>query len=321
MEIVEVQEIGQLIPPGEAVSPEPTAEIPEVAAPEPDEDQEIADLQEELASASTSEDRAARQAKLNSKFAEMRRGRKEAERLADERQRLLDAAQAERDRLWQLALAKADAAAIAPDKGKEAPVEVAPVATPKPVWEDFDGSYEEFNEVLMDWKIEQREAKAAQEAKKADTERHKTTAAQEEADAVIAHGKWLTTCKAKYPDFDDVVGKPVEQGGPAISPEMVKLIKESEFSAELAYYLGKNPQESKRIYNLTSVQQAREFGKLEGKLTTKPPVKPTGAPPPIAPVGGGPGAGIDKPLEEVSTDEFVARRNREEFGPDWKRRA
>ena len=315
MDINEVQEIDQLIPPGEAVSPEQAAETPELAAPEPDEDQEIARLREEVDSASTPDERTKAQAKMDSAWAKMRRETKAAKDLADERQRLLDAGQAERDRLWQLALTKADAA-VAPPK-KEAEV-VVPELPPEPQVDDFD-DYETYMKAWSRWdrKVEKMQEAAAAPAAPAKPD----TTQQDQAAAAIAHQEWLDKCKAKFPDFETVALKPPGQGGPWVNEAMADLIKESEFSAELAYYLGKNPKESKRIYNLTPVQQAREFGKLEGKLTTKPSAKPTQAPSPIAPVGGGPGAGIDKPLDEVSTDEFIERRNREEYGPNWRRRA
>ena len=89
----------------------------------------------------------------------------------------------------------------------------------------------------------------------------------------------------KYTDFDDVIQRHPKDGGPAISEFMAEAIKESEMGPEIAYYLGKNPKESHRIWDLSPLAQAREIGKIEASLTANPPAKKaSSAPDPITPV-------------------------------------
>lgn len=93
--------------------------------------------------------------------------------------------------------------------------------------------------------------------------------------------------REKVSDFKQVVAKHPKDGGPAISDVMFAAIKESELGPEIAYHLGKNPEESYRIYGLSTVAQAKEIGKLEAKLANNPPEvkKVSNAPEPINPVG------------------------------------
>lgn len=93
--------------------------------------------------------------------------------------------------------------------------------------------------------------------------------------------------REKVSDFRQVVAKHPRDGGPAISDVMLAAIKESELGPEIAYHLGKNPDESYRIYGLSAVAQAKEIGKIEAKLTNNSPEvkKVSNAPEPINPVG------------------------------------
>ncbi len=87
--------------------------------------------------------------------------------------------------------------------------------------------------------------------------------------------------RAKYDDFDQIVRNPNLR----ITNEMAETIKSSDIGPDLAYHLGMNPKEALRIASLSPLQQAREIGKLEVKLSTEPAVKrTTSAPAPINPV-------------------------------------
>lgn len=70
----------------------------------------------------------------------------------------------------------------------------------------------------------------------------------------------------KYPDYDEVVTKGAEGENPAwVCPPIVALgIRDSEVGTDIAYHLAKNPEESRRIAGLNNLEQAREFGRLEG---------------------------------------------------------
>jgi hypothetical protein len=69
--------------------------------------------------------------------------------------------------------------------------------------------------------------------------------------------------RVKWVDYDQVTRNP----SIAITPEMAGLIAESEFGPEVAYHLGKNPQEASRLAQLSDRQLAREIGTLGDRKT------------------------------------------------------
>lgn len=89
-------------------------------------------------------------------------------------------------------------------------------------------------------------------------------------------------------------------------------ILESEKSAEIVSFLGKNDQHLERLAGLSPDMVLKEIGALEYKLGQQPKKQPTKAPEPINPVGGGTGA--PKSLEQMSLSEFEAFRNKQESG-------
>ena len=107
-------------------------------------------------------------------------------------------------------------------------------------------------------------------------------AAKAEAQVLETYHEREESAREKYDDFDQVAYNPALK----ITTAMAHTIRESEVGPEIAYYLGTNPAEAKRIAQLSPLTQAKELGKLETKLTTNPPAKRTSsAPEPIKPVG------------------------------------
>ena len=92
---------------------------------------------------------------------------------------------------------------------------------------------------------------------------------------------------------------------------MAEAMRDSDAGTDIAYFLGKNLAEARRIASLNSAAaQAREIGKLELRLAEKStPVQakePSRAPAPIAPVGSGKGG--DKGPEQMSMAEYAKWR-------------
>lgn len=295
----QVEVIEPIAPTGEVVSPELIGEVEAEVAPVPseaaddDHSQEIADLQDAVEKADTPEAKADQQKKLNTKFAEMRRERRDAKKTAEEAR--VEAAH------WK-GRAEALAEMGQKERQEEAPVQPAPDTTGRPVEEDFD-DYSAFVEALSDWKTDQKFAqREAEQAKK---------------DANKAMESWVSQGKARFPDFEAVVTKPFDKGGPAISPAMVEIINSSDVSHELAYHLGKNPEISRQIASLAPLAAARALGRLEAKLASATPIKPktqSNAPVPIRPVAGDGATAIVDDLEKMSEAEYIAYQNRREFG-------
>lgn len=106
--------------------------------------------------------------------------------------------------------------------------------------------------------------------------------AQEEARRIMdAYMDRADEAREKYDDFDTVVNDRVP-----ISEIMADAIRTSDIGPEIAYHLGQNVTEARRISRLSPILQAKEIGRLEAKLADAPPVarKPSSAPAPITPV-------------------------------------
>lgn len=119
----------------------------------------------------------------------------------------------------------------------------------------------------------------------------------------------VAEARKKYEDFDRVV-----LTNPAFvqSDAVATLIKESEFGADVAYHLATNPDDMRRLNALPPLLAAREFGKLESKLSAPPPTPEprkliSQAPEPVQPVQ--PSAVVEKDEQELPVGDFIARRN------------
>lgn len=167
----------------------------------------------------------------------------------------------------------------------------------QPVFEDFNGDAAAFVEALTDWKAEQKLAQREQYQHQQTVESSYEERVEQARDA-------------KYHDYDEVVGKPYEEGGPAISDLMAEAIKLEVNGVDVAYHLGTNVKESIRIAKLPPLQQAIEIGKLAVKLAGQaPPTKKvSSAPSPIRPVGANSAAPNLNPLDPRSTKAMTTKQ-------------
>lgn len=86
----------------------------------------------------------------------------------------------------------------------------------------------------------------------------------------------------KYEDFEEVV----TSENTVITEVMRDAMFELDNQADIAYFLGKNPKEARRIAKLSPLRQVAEIGKLDGRSWTPSKPKTSKAPAPIEPVGG-----------------------------------
>lgn len=100
--------------------------------------------------------------------------------------------------------------------------------------------------------------------------------AAEELDA--AWRDQFEDAKSRYADFVEVVSRAT------VSEDLGFLVKVNDHAAEIAYYLGQNPEESVRISGLPPLKQAYEIGRIEARLTTPKPKRVSDAPDPVSPV-------------------------------------
>jgi hypothetical protein len=168
----------------------------------------------------------------------------------------------------------------------------------EPQSEQFD-DYNDYVKALTRWNLDQDKAKSR-------AEEEQRQAQQRNAQ----FQKKLNEGAAKHEDFIDTV----YNDSLPITTAMVDALAECEHAADIAYHLGKNPQEAGRIAALTPIGAAREIGKLEMQFSTPAPAQrsKTKAGASTSPVGSG--EAPPKKLEDMSTAEFIAYRNKQEFG-------
>lgn len=142
---------------------------------------------------------------------------------------------------------------------------------------DTYNSYEEWVEAVADYRAEKRfvelqhqsEERAAQETERKAAESRRA-----------AYEKSVATIEDRYPDYHDVTAEM------PVTRLMAEFILEHDRGPDIAYYLGKHPDEAMRIANLSPVKQGFELAKLEAKLVTPGGQAKTAstAPEPINPV-------------------------------------
>lgn len=196
-----------------------------------------------------------------------------------------------------------------PDAEPEPKPKVASEEDPEPNAETFDGTHAEFVKAQIKWELRQE---ARERAAKADSEKQQSER-QTQADA------WAQKCDGaakKYADFKEVV---FENEDVPVSPAMAEVLMESELGAEMAYYLGKHPDEAKRIHGLSPLAQARELGKIEASIASDQPaaekeakdVKPSrpvsAAPNPVTRVKTGPVTDEGELRDDLPADEWAKR--------------
>jgi hypothetical protein len=119
--------------------------------------------------------------------------------------------------------------------------------------------------------------------------------------------------RTRIDDFDEFAGADIP-----ISAVMNAAILESDSGADIAYFLGKNPEEAARIAKLPPVSAAVAIGKIEASLAKATPEKPKPAavklpPKPPATVSAGstpaPSNDLNDPKTSMETFVNIARKN------------
>jgi hypothetical protein len=186
-------------------------------------------------------------------------------------------------------------------------------ATGKPKREDFEDE-DTFFEALTDWKIDVN-MRSQQEvvAKKAgeETEKQAAEEIEQELEEISERGR------DKHEDYNTVVfDKDL-----VLTQGMVETIIHSDIAEEILYYLGKNPDISAAIGEMTALKAAKEIGRIEARLVegekkpeekkAEPPTpakKLTKTPEPIEPVRST--GATEKDPSQMSPKEYRAWRER-----------
>lgn len=172
---------------------------------------------------------------------------------------------------------------------------------------DFQ-SYAEYLRALARYETNQR-LKTEKQESEANT--LKQTKEQYRAQISSEFQERISEFKEKTEDFEEVVeGSGIFDLPDSPTVEAMSLaMAESDLGAQILYHLAQNMKEASRIARLSPYAAAREIGKLEAKLSTPAPKKPSQAPEPITPVGGK--EPVKKDPEKMPIKEWMAKRNKE----------
>lgn len=180
--------------------------------------------------------------------------------------------------------------------------EITPTPTDdRPTRDDFEDP-DAYTEALTDWSAR----KAVQE------DRVKRVQAEQQARVQESYAKvskdWNEGRKKaleKYPDYAEVA----ENDQLPIAQHVGFAILSSPQGHDIAYYLGKHPDEAARLSALSPLQSALAIGALGRQLSEQDKPEVSRAPAPAKPIGGG--GTVTKTPESESMAEYAARRNAE----------
>jgi len=123
---------------------------------------------------------------------------------------------------------------------------------------------------------------------------------ERQAEVKQAWAEQAAEARERYPDFTEVALKA------PISEEVAMMLPEMENGADVAYYLGKNPETALAISNMNPTQAAIELGKVSAKAAPPAPRVLSQATPPIETVTAT--ASSTKDPSEMSQAEYRAHR-------------
>lgn len=163
-----------------------------------------------------------------------------------------------------------------------------------------DDASNQYRSAVKEERLEQRAA---------DAEMLEQRAGQARAQAFHAR---VEAARDRMPDFDQVFAKT------PITTIAAELISESEKAVEIVYWLGKNPAEAVRIYDLPPHQQGAEIARIENRISTVSTRKNSNAPnpPPVLNGQSAPGA---KDINSMSMPEYAEFRKKQEQGKSARR--
>ena len=135
---------------------------------------------------------------------------------------------------------------------------------------DDYSDYEQFLEARSEYVAEKRFSDLSAKADAKQAERDRTNEQR------TIETRWedsTDTAREKYDDFDEVAFGEVN-----VTETMGLAIKDSDDGGEIAYYLGKNPEESDKIAKLSPLAQIKAIGRIEERLIERPTRKPPPTP-------------------------------------------
>lgn len=177
------------------------------------------------------------------------------------------------------------------------------IEPPKPRPNRFEfGTEEAYEDALFEWRDNQKGQKADFKPEVKNLTQDNEAVKKPAKELVEKWTKQVESAIDKYDDFEEVAYKA------PISDLTAELVAENDQGAEIAYFLGKNPEEAKKLSNMSLANQVRELDRLAVKL--KP--KLTNTPNPIEPVRGEDTGTVD--VSKMTPEQYRAYRNKQRAG-------
>lgn len=160
--------------------------------------------------------------------------------------------------------------------GAPSPTPDAPRADQPPRLDAFD-SYEQWVEAVADYRAEKRFRDLQRQDEERQVQERERLAAVERRTTYETN---VAKAEQRYPDYHEVTAEM------PVTPTMAAFLMGHDKGPDIAYYLGRSPDEAMRIAMLDPVKQGYELAKLETKLATPQQAAKTvtSAPDPINPV-------------------------------------
>lgn len=215
---------------------QPTEEATELG--ENGTEEEVLELEEEAEEESEAEPEKPKGKSVQERIDEITAARREAERDAEYwRQKALDKQ---------------------PEKQPEAKPEDS---RPKPEEYEFGDADPNYWDALTDWKADQKVNSKFSELE----QRQQVSSALRELET--GYSQRVAEVKAEIPDYDDVVTKSAAQGKWPCPPLVALAAKDSAVGPKVLHHLATNLNEAVAISNMSPIEQAVAFGRLEARFS------------------------------------------------------
>jgi len=177
--------------------------------------------------------------KLEKRFSELTRARKEAESRAEELEKRLVALES-----------------------NKAPVQAEPQDNRKPTPDDFKDAFE-YAEALASWSAENALARREQEVKQKEVEAKRNT-------VIKTWQEKLETTKAEFSDYEDMVASSTVKVNDTVRDAII----ESDVGPRILYEIASDDEMAEKLSTMTTSSALKLIGKLEAKFEkTEEPIK------------------------------------------------
>lgn len=174
----------------------------------------------------------------------------------------------------------------------------------RPPQQDQFSTYEEYQAALSGHyamqQLDAREQARHQKELQVSQEQVQQFEAQRRAEMAQDWQARAADAKARYADFEQVAFTA------PISDSVAEVVMGMEGGTDVAYHLGRNPAEARRISQLPPMEAAIELGRIEARVTGPRPRNITQAPDPVSPVR--PKAAAAKNPAKMTNEEYRAAR-------------